>query len=157
MFSTTLMMAGLFYLVGVGLVLYIRPTLMFRPGGVWREFGISDSEHCTLFPFWMFALVWALLSYALATCFFLIMSSRSSPDGIEIYSDPSPPSPTAPANTPSILPVSSVAPAPSVAPTQPGYYILNPDTINTNGANYIYYGTEPPPPSDFSNYGRRRR
>ena len=140
MFSPTLLIAVLLYLVGVGIILYIRPTSMFRPGGVWREFGVSDSEHCTLFPFWMFALIWAIFSYAIATCIILISGSLAATpsEGIEIFSEPL------------IEPVSSVAPsiAPisSPTPSQPGYYILNPDRINSTGANYIYYGSEPPTP-----------
>jgi hypothetical protein len=125
---------------------------MFRPGGVWREFGLSDSEHCTLFPFWMFALVWALLSYAIATCFFIVTGSIAAPsDGIEIFSEPV------------IQPVSEVSEVPNVpnvpevSPTKPGYYILNPNRIESTGANYIYYGTEPPTPQELNGYIRKRR
>ena len=124
---------------------------MFRPGGVWREFGVSDSEHCTLFPFWMFALIWAIFSYAIATCIILISGSLAAPpsEGIEIFSEPL------------IEPVSSVAPsiAPvsSPTPSQPGYYILNPDRINSSGANYIYYGSEPPTPRELDSFIRQRR
>lgn len=151
MFSPTLLIAVLLYLVGVGIILYIRPTSMFRPGGVWREFGVSDSEHCTLFPFWMFALIWAIFSYAIATCIILISGSLAAPpsEGIEIFSEPL------------IEPVSSVAPsiAPvsSPPPSQPGYYILNPDRINSSGANYIYYGSEPPTPRELDSFIRQRR
>ena len=148
MFSPTLMIACLLYLVGVGVVLYIRPTSMFRPGGTWREFGLSDSEHHTVFPFWMFILIWAVLSYAIATCFFLIITPLTLPveDGIEIYSDPI------------IQPVSSIDPIKTVAePVQPaGYYIINPDRVNSSGANYIYYGLEPPTPQELNSFIRRR-
>ena len=144
MFSPTLLVACILYLVGVGVVLYSRPTIMFRPGGAWREFGLSDSEHSTLFPFWMFALVWALFSYAIATCIMVAIPPPPS-EGIEIFSEP----------TIEIQPVSSVVPP--VAPTQPGYYILNPDHINSSGANYIYYGSEPPTPQELNSFIRKRR
>jgi hypothetical protein len=37
---------------------------MFTPDGVWKEFGIGKNEsRYTPFTFWLFCLVWALLSY----------------------------------------------------------------------------------------------
>jgi hypothetical protein len=120
---------------------------MFRPGGTWREFGLHDSDNHTVFPFWMFALVWAVLSYAIATCFLLVITPYTVPsEGIEIYSEPM------------IQPVSSIGPAEPVQPVQQsGYYILNPDRINSSGADYIYYGSEPPTPQELNSFIRRRR
>ena len=139
MFSLTLMWACLIYLVGVGIVLYIRPSSMFRPGGTWREFGLGDSESCTLFPFWMFSIVWAIFSYVFAS--FITSISIPRNDGIEIYSE-------------SLLHPTS--PSPTVK--QPGYYILNPESVSANtGANYVYYGPEPPPPEELNSYIRYRR
>jgi hypothetical protein len=133
------MWACLIYLVGVGIVLYIRPSSMFRPGGTWREFGLGDSESCTLFPFWMFSIVWAIFSYVFAS--FITSISIPRNDGIEIYSE-------------SLLPPTS--PSPTVK--QPGYYILNPESVSANtGANYVYYGPEPPPPEELNSYIRYRR
>jgi len=146
MISQTVLVACLFYFVGVGVVLYIRPTSMFRPGGVWREFGLSNSEHHTLFPFWMFALVWSLFSYALATLCLSMTLVTPEPIGLEITSEPV----AAP-------PLSSPVPAAPAAPTVPGYYILNPTTLGSNGANYIYYGTSPPPPQDLNSFVQQRK
>jgi len=116
---------------------------MFRPGGVWREFGLSNSEHHTLFPFWMFAIVWAFFSYALATICLSMTVGSSELSGFEITSDPI------------IQPVSSVT-APT-APTAPGYYILKPSTIESTGANYVYYGPTPPPPHTIDSFVQQRR
>lgn len=59
-------LAGAIYLVGVGIVLMIKPTLMFTPDGDWKEFGIGQREdRYTPFPFWLFCLVWALIAYFL--------------------------------------------------------------------------------------------
>ena len=55
------------YVVGVAVVLYVRPAVMFHPGGAWKEFGVSKEGGYTVFPFWMFAMVWSLVSYAFAT------------------------------------------------------------------------------------------
>ena len=61
---TTFSLAGSLYLVGVGLVLLAKPSLMFSPDGDWKEFGIGqDQERYTPFPFWLFCLVWALVAY----------------------------------------------------------------------------------------------
>ena len=56
------------YIIGIAIVLFLRPNIMFRPGkGTWKEFGISNTGSYTVFPFWLFTLVWAILSYVLAT------------------------------------------------------------------------------------------
>ncbi len=63
------------YIVGIAIVLYVRPAIMFRPGGTWKEFGLSNQGSYTIFPFWMFALVWAILSYAFANIASLFLAS----------------------------------------------------------------------------------
>lgn len=56
--------AGVLYIAGVATILFLRPSLMFSPDGSWKEFGIGkDTEHFSPFPFWMFCIVWALVSY----------------------------------------------------------------------------------------------
>jgi hypothetical protein len=56
------------YVLGAATVLYIRPAIMFHPEkGTWKEFGIDTSRRTTIFPFWMFAILWAFVSYAIAT------------------------------------------------------------------------------------------
>jgi hypothetical protein len=37
---------------------------MFHADGRWKEFGTMSSEH-TIFPFWLFCIVWAIVSYLL--------------------------------------------------------------------------------------------
>lgn len=62
----TFAIAGSIYLVGVGIVLFIKPSLMFTPDGDWKEFGIGQREdRYTPFPFWLFCLSWAILVYFL--------------------------------------------------------------------------------------------
>jgi hypothetical protein len=61
------LVAGIVYLIGVGVVLTLRPELMFTPDGRWKEFGIGqDRTYTTPFPFWVFCLVWALVSYGVS-------------------------------------------------------------------------------------------
>jgi hypothetical protein len=62
----TFIIAGAVYLIGVGVVLVLRPAFMFTPDGNWKEFGIGQrDDRYTPFPFWLFCLTWALLSYIL--------------------------------------------------------------------------------------------
>jgi hypothetical protein len=59
--------AGILYLLGVALVLYLKPEYMFTPDGQWKEFGIGQNpERYTAFPFWLFCISWALVSYGIA-------------------------------------------------------------------------------------------
>ena len=74
------------YVAVVALVLYIRPASMFHPeNGSWKEFGIVVGRSNTVFPFWMFAIIWAFVSYAIATLLHVgfahaaMNSSNSSP------------------------------------------------------------------------------
>lgn len=56
--------AGIVYLLGVAVVLFVKPTLMFSPDGQWKEFGIGQREdRYSPFPFWLFCLTWAIVSY----------------------------------------------------------------------------------------------
>jgi hypothetical protein len=61
-----LIFSGVLYLVGVAIVLMLRPELMFTSEGIWKEFGIGRTpETHTWMPFWLFCILWALISYIL--------------------------------------------------------------------------------------------
>lgn len=152
---TILYLAFGIYIVGVALVLFIRPNSMFRPGG-WKEFGLSTGSSYTMFPFWMFTILWAVVSYVLATLgavMFTSVTLRSSPTNVQ-FDDYLPDGmmeaepvyqPISQAPPPRIR-TSIPAPASVPAMKQPGYYILE-STTNT-APKYIYYGTEPPTLND---------
>lgn len=61
-----LWLAILLYSVGLAVVLQLRPSLMFHENGTWKEFGYQRGARFTLMPFWLFAIVWAVVSYSLA-------------------------------------------------------------------------------------------
>jgi hypothetical protein len=64
----TFIYAGALYLVGVAIILVVKPKFMFTPDGNWKEFGIGQNDaRYTVFPFWLFCIVWALVSYAIIT------------------------------------------------------------------------------------------
>ncbi len=59
-----LIYSGLLYLVGISIILALKPSLMFSKDGNWKEFGIGRSrERYTWMPFWLFAILWAMISY----------------------------------------------------------------------------------------------
>jgi hypothetical protein len=65
---SVLYLALAIYIVGIAIVLYLRPSVMFHPdNGTWKEFGLDTGRNSTVFPFWMFTIVWAFLSYAIAS------------------------------------------------------------------------------------------
>jgi hypothetical protein len=61
-----LWLAIVFYSAGLAAVLYLRPTVMFNENGTWKEFGYQRDSRHTLFPFWLFVITWAIVSYVLS-------------------------------------------------------------------------------------------
>jgi hypothetical protein len=131
------------YILGVALVLFLRPSLMFHEGaGLWKEFGLGASSQRTLFPFWLFTIVWAVVSYVVATLFSVYVATLSlrSEAGSNNFLTPIsavtaslPSLPSQPSPSPDISSLSSKV---------PGYYIL--ESSPTEAARYVYFGQEPP-------------
>ena len=63
-----LLISALLYLSGVVVMLYLRPESMFHRDGRWKEFGLHTLEG-TIFPFWMFCIAWAFISYFTSSLF----------------------------------------------------------------------------------------
>lgn len=146
------------YIVGVAAALYFRPSFMFHAeGGGWKEFGLGSSGLKTVFPFWLFTIAWAIVSYALATAGALFLTASAAAataynpatnlaqpiSKVGPLSAPTPaPAPTPVYSIPPTPPVPAPAPAPM---TTPGYYILQPSTAANEMPRYVYYGNTPPP------------
>lgn len=73
-----LWIAIVLYSAGLAVVLHFRPTLMFNEDGTWKEFGYQRSPRHTLLPFWLFVIVWAFVSYAMAAAGIWFFSTPSS-------------------------------------------------------------------------------
>lgn len=155
---TTLMIALGIYIFGVAVVLYFRPRLMFHAEtGAWKEFGMGSGY--TLLPFWMFALVWAILSYVVATLLTVFLTGvalQSLPaDVVEanVANIIKPVSKSPPPSLPTSVVESAAAAAPTAAapPTLPGYYVL--ETPKSGQPKYIYFGTSPPTADNISRFG----
>lgn len=116
-----LLFSILVYLAGVTILLYIRPSYMFKEDGSWKEFSLQSNEDGTPFPIWAFCIVWALMSYAVVKL-----------------------------TSPSALPPLESIPLPSKVNTnvptlKPGYYILNREGSADSGVpNYVYIGANSP-------------
>jgi len=131
----TLLFSLVLYLLGIAGVLFFRPHLMFHRDGRWKEFGLEDG---TMFPFWLFCIIWAIVSYVLAR--FMVGEA--------------------------VVPLASAVMAPmmneSEVPTlnqalgsrnsrkpgetmKPGYYRLNASALEKTGVpRYVYVGPEEP-------------
>jgi hypothetical protein len=79
-----LLYSGILYLAGVAIILTLKPEFMFYPDGTWKEFGIGrNPDRYTWFPFWIFALVWAVVSYILI----IMLASFNLLPGVEVQTD----------------------------------------------------------------------
>lgn len=163
---TTLWLAIFIYSVGLGLILHIRPTLMFQANGAWKEFGYKRAPEAryTIFPVWLFAIIWSVLSYALAAAVVTFMgteevgaagiSAAAAAFSMEREED----------NGVTMMPASDYTEAPEEEDAEtlefslparrprgrprkqprPGYYVLDPATRDAGLHQYVYYGAEPP-------------
>ena len=135
-----LLYSGLLYLAGVATILVLRPSLMFRQDGTWKEFGIGrNPNYYTWLPFWLFAIVWAIVSYLLV----LMFAGANLLPGISAVEEvASVPQVTELANASANVRKKVVH---AVEELKPGYYILNAEETARKGVpKYIYLGPEPP-------------
>lgn len=127
-----LLYAGFLYLIGVAILLVLQPSIMFRDNGVWKEFGIGrDTERYTWMPFWLFSILWAMMSYM----FVLIAAGSGVLPGVSVVQEV----PT------EDLTVRQRKKLFGKEGTRPGYYIINSEATATSGIpKYIYLGPQPP-------------
>jgi hypothetical protein len=146
---TLLIYSGLLYLIGISVVLILKPELMFAKDGSWKEFGLGRSKHkYTWMPFWLFAISWAIISYVLV----LVIASATGLGGVSNNID-------VPVQNNSIEPenVSMKAMSPVLSENmsrkrpsssnemKPGYYILDTnETMKRGVPKYIFLGPEAP-------------
>ena len=133
--------AGAVYLMGVGVILVIRPSFMFTPVGDWKEFGIGQSEdRYTPFPFWLFCLTWALV------CYFIVLMSMNAV-GFEKEADMNT-SLNVRKNSNRVTTPVAINEGEIVDLEQPqklpkGYYVLNKKATKLAGVpKYVYLGEE---------------
>jgi len=146
-----LFLALTIYLVGTTIILYLRPSIMFHPGGTWKEFSLNPGPNHTNMPFWLFSILWAFLSYLIASFIQRMMvtvpTSEIDSADFEPIDLPEPvelPEPEMP-NLTEAEPVSKNM---GLNKTRNGYYVLNTQKYSRNQVPmYVYYGDSPPPVS----------
>ena len=65
------------YIIGVSALLILQPKAMFE-NKVWKEFGLHNTTKATIFPVWMFIILWSFLSYAAASLVVTMLSNLAS-------------------------------------------------------------------------------
>ena len=140
-----LIYSGLLYLLGISIILTFKPDVMFTKEGNWKEFGLGRSKsRYTWMPFWLFAIVWAILSYL----FVLVVASHTGLGGVTHNTEISVSKDTIePENvsTKSMSPVLPRKKPTTMGDMKKGYYILDTtETIKKGIPKYIYLGPEAP-------------
>ena len=145
-----LFLALTIYLVGTTIVLYLRPSIMFHPGGTWKEFSLNPGPNHTNMPFWLFSILWAFLSYLVASFIQRMMVTIPTEGEAADFEAIELPEPVAE------LPETDIGEGPTLPEpvsknmglnkTRNGYYVLNTQKYSRNQVPmYVYYGDSPPP------------
>jgi hypothetical protein len=126
-------------------VLMIKPELMFSEKGIWKEFGIGrPSATYTWLPFWLFSMIWAILSYLIV----LLIASHTGLAGVHTSTDVSITTETLDPEYVSRKSSSSHSVSKKkIAPSdmKDGYYMLDMNETSKRGVpKYIYVGPEAP-------------
>lgn len=143
-----LLYSAVLYLLGIAILLYVRPALMFKHNGQWKEFGVQGVD-TTYFPFWLFCIVWAVIAYGTIRLIYSdkdvsIVSSAAAMASLTTRIQDS----TTSASLPPLPNVSvSSGPTEPIATEEaaPGYYKLDKSLMKRKGIpRYIYVGEEKP-------------
>jgi hypothetical protein len=144
-----LIYSGLLYLLGISIILIMKPDLMFTKDGSWKEFGLGRNKHkYTWMPFWLFAISWSIISYVIV----LIIASSTGLGGVSNNIDIpvqtnliEPENVSMKAMTPVLSDNTSKGKSVSSNDMKPGYYILDTnETMKRGIPKYIYLGPEAP-------------
>jgi len=121
------------YLTGIAVVLFFRPSLMFHRDGRWKEFGVGDIDGGTVFPFWLFCIIWAAVSYITVH---LLIGAAAIP-ATNVATALAPLAPLAPLRN-------SFMESGPEEPMKSGYYRLNSAGSKKGVPRYVYVGPDEP-------------
>ena len=114
-----ILLSCLLYLSGVVVILFLKPSFMFDKNGNWKEFGFKQDTNHTWFPFWLFCILWGVLSYAITNYFFKVSNNNTT---VEVNLKNSYKSNT----------------------MKSGYYVLDKSSAEGNIPKYVYLGPDTP-------------
>ena len=138
--------SGALYLVGVAVALVVKPSFMFAPDGTWKEFGIGqDPKRYTVFPFWLFCLVWAVIAYIIVLLILPLMTDIEQLNSEPVYTPKNNVNKRSKKNV--IAEDSDLVFDDEMEPVglPKGYYVLNKKASRIAGTpKYIYLGEEEP-------------
>lgn len=143
---TLLIYSGLLYLLGISIVLYFKPELMFSKEGNWKEFGLGrNKEKYTWLPFWLFAIMWAMMSYIVV----LVIATHTGLGGVNYEKEINVVNEEIEVENVSQKPLSNKISMKkklkSVEDLKEGYYILDTnETMKQGVPKYIYLGPQTP-------------
>ena len=142
----TLLLAAILYLIGIIIILLLRPSLMFNDKGEWKEFGTIALDH-TIFPFWLFCIIWAIFSYVVS----LLLVGEFKGTGPTLYEAETPEDliPALPNKTKGMNIKNITKSMNSTNPhgnMKPGYYMLDSKELKRTGIpKYLYVGENAEP------------
>ena len=138
--------SGALYLVGVAVALVVKPSFMFAPDGTWKEFGIGqDPKRYTVFPFWLFCLVWAVIAYIIVLLILPLMTDMEQLNSEPVYTPKNNVNRRSKKNV--IAEDSDLVFDDEMEPVglPKGYYVLNKKASRIAGTpKYVYLGEEEP-------------
>ena len=108
---------------------------MFQDNGNWKEFGLSNDAKHTWFPFWLYCIASAFISYALSYFIYSLLDTNHSKvddvDEVEIPEIPKMKSKNSRKSNPSEM--------------KSGYYVLDKEAYESKGIpKYIFLGSDVP-------------
>ena len=122
-------------------MLALKPALMFSADGNWKEFGIGRArERYTWMPFWLFAIIWAIISYTIVLV--IVGNQQENTTNTNLFNRRSPPTSLKEGMNYEVMDGEDMEPA--AKPFRKGYYIMNVNTKNGGTPQYIYLGPRAP-------------
>jgi hypothetical protein len=116
---------------------------MFNEKGEWKEFGLLSAEH-TIFPFWMFCIVWAIFSYMIS----LLIVGEFKSKAVAVVAGLGATAPSlyeseTPEDLVPVLPSNTKSKKKATGNMKPGYYKLDTKELDRTGVpKYLYVGED---------------
>jgi hypothetical protein len=109
---------------------------MFQDNGNWREFGLSNDAKHTWFPFWLYCISSAFISYALSYFIYSLLDAKVTDTDVDADTDTN-------VEIPKMKTKNSRKN--SASEMKSGYYVLDKEAYESKGIpKYIFLGSDVP-------------